>query len=182
MMTWVTRISLLDSAEDLELPQLAVANRESEALFYELVYGVSDDELGSAPTPLVGMWSGYETALAAYSVATAATLVRHGVTGSTRALAIANTIKELRQGGDPAPFEMPPWIGDIDVLMSHRSNLMRRWPNAYSFPRNPKDMPYLWPIVDGDGGYVLKVSKYDRELLAKGERRLSKATMERVAT
>jgi hypothetical protein len=57
---------------------------------------------------------------------------------------------------------------------------MRRWPSTYSFPRNPKDMPYLWPIVDDDGGYTLRLSKYDRELLAKGERSLSKNILERI--
>jgi hypothetical protein len=181
MMTWVTRISLFDSAEDLELNQLALAQRESESLFNELVFGEADPEHGDAPAPLKMMWQGYEGALAGYSVACAAVLVGHGITNGVRSLEIANTIKDLRQGGDPVPFDMPPWLQDIDVLMSHRSNLMRRWPDSYSFPRNPKDMPYLWPIVDDDGGYILKLSKYDRELLAKGERSLPKKVMERIA-
>lgn len=178
-MTWLTRISLLDSAEDLALPQLALAQRESEALFNEMVFGDPDEEFGKAPTPLVRMWIGYEAALAAYSIGCAAVLVRHGLTNGTRSLEIANTIEQLRSQED-MPFEMPPWIDDIDVLMSHRSNLMRRWPEHYSFRRNPVDMPYLWPIVDDDGGYVLKLSKYDRELMDKGERKLSKSIMERI--
>lgn len=187
MMTWMTRMSFFDSAEDLQLPQLAQTNRESEALFNELVFGVSGEEgtglpIGPAPAPLRMMWTGYETALAAYNVATSILLVSHEITNGHRALTVANTIKDLRAGGDPAPFEMPPWLQDIDVLMSHRSNLMRRWPDSYGFPRNPKDMPYLWPIVDGEGGYVLKLSKYDRELVAKGERKLPKTVMERITT
>lgn len=179
-MTWITRMSLFDSAADLELPQLALAQRESESLFNELVFGEPNEEHGSAPAPLVGMWIGYEAALAAYSVACAITLVGHGVSSGVRSLEMANTLTQLRRNGDPAPFEMPPWIEDIDFLMSHRSNLMRRWPDVYKFPRNPTDMPYLWPIVDDDGGYVLKLSKYDRGLLAKGERKLSKTIMERI--
>jgi len=186
MMTWMTRMSFFDSAEDLAMPQLAQTFRESEALFNEMVFGITDEDsdqpVGPAPKPLIGMWLGYETALAAYAVSCAAILVGHSITMGTRALAIGNTIKELRGNGDPAPFEMPPWVQDVDVLMSHRSNLMRRWPEAYSFPRNPKDMPYLWPIVDGEGGYVLKLSKYDQELLAKGERSLPKSVMERITT
>lgn len=179
MMTWMTRMSIFDSLEDLELPQLALAVRESEALFNELVFGESDED-GPAPVPLIGMWRGYEAALAAYSVAGATILVSHGVTSGVRSLEIANTIKSLRANGDPVPYEPPPWFEDIDVLMSHRSNLMRRWPDAYKFPRNPTDMPYLWPIVDDDGGYTLRLSKYDKELLAKGERNLSKKVMERI--
>lgn len=182
MMTWVTRMSLFDSAEDLALPQLLLAMRESESLFNELVFGEADEEHGSAPVPLIGMWRGYEGALAGYAVACASVAVGHGVSNGVRSLEIANTIKDLRRTGDPVPFEMPPWLQDIDVLMSHRSNLLRRWPEAYSFPRNPKDMPYLWPIVDDDGGYILKLSKYDQGLLANGERRLPNKVMERITT
>lgn len=180
-MTWFTRKSIFDSAEDLELPQLALAQRESEALFNQMVFGEPDEDLGGAPMPLVRMWIGYEAALAAYSIACSAVLIQHGVTNTTRSLAIANTIQTMRMDDD-LPFEMPPWVEDVDVLMSHRSNLMRRWPESYKFPRNPADMPYLWPIVDDDGGYVLKLSKYDRELLEKGERKLSKTVMERITT
>jgi hypothetical protein len=179
-MTWMTRMSIFDSVGDLELAQLALAQRESEALFNELVFGIGDEERGDAPAPLKGMWYGYEAALAAYSVACGITLVGHGITSGLQPLHISNTIKELRRNGDPTPFELPPWIQDIDVLMSHRSNLMRRWPESYKFPRNPTDMPYLWPIVDDDGGYQLKLSKYDRELLNKGERKLPSKVMERI--
>lgn len=173
-------MSLFDSAADLELPQLAIAQSESESLFNELVFGEPSEEHGSAPAPLVKMWQGYEAALAAYSVVCGTTMVGYGVTNGIRSLEMANTIKELRRSGDPTPFEMPPWIEDIDFLMSQRSNLMRRWPASYKFPRNASDMPYLWPIVDGEGGYVLKLSKYDRGLMTKGERRLSKEVMERI--
>jgi len=179
MMTWFTRKSIFDSAEDLALPQLALAQRESEALFNEMVFGEPDEDHGKAPVPLVRMWIGYEAALAAYSISCAAVMVQHGITSGTRALEIANAVEELRRQ-DEQPFVTPPWMEDIDVLMSHRSNLMRRWPEHYKFPRNPSDMPYLWPIVDDDGGYVLKLSKYDRELLDKGERNLSKTVMERI--
>lgn len=180
MMTWMTRKSILDSLEDLSLNQLALAQRESEALFNQLLFDEVDPEHGEAPVPLVGMWRGYEAALAAYSVGAGAILVSHGVSSGIRSLEIAKVIDQLRTGGDPTPYEPPPWFEDIDVLMSHRSNLMRRWPDAYKFPRNPTDMPYLWPIVDDDGGYSLRLSKYDRELLAKGERRLSKTVLERI--
>ena len=184
MMTWMTRMSIVESVEDLALNQLATAQRESEALFNELVFGVSDeddeDPVGPAPLPLRLMWTGYEAALAAYAISCAVALVNHGVTSGNRSLAIAATVADMRSNGDPMPFEMPPWSEDIDVLMSHRSNLMRRWPEEYRFPRNPTDMPYLWPVVDDDGGYILKLSKYDRELIAKGERKLSKTVMERI--
>lgn len=180
MITWMTRMSFFDSAQDLEVNQLTLQFLEAESLFNELVFGEANPDCGSAPTPLIGMWRGYEGALAGYAVACASALVAHGVHCGVRALEIATTVRELRMAGDPTPFEQPPWIMDVDFLTSHRSNLMRRWPTAYSFPRIAKDMPYLWPIVDGEGGYVLRLSKYDRDLLAKGERRLPTTILERI--
>lgn len=180
MMTWMTRVSLFDSALDMKLPELTLAHSESESLFNELVFGEANGEHGAAPKPLVMMWFGYETALAGYSVACAATLVSYGVTTGVRSAELARTMKEMRDVGDPAPFIMPPWSEDIDVLRSHRSNMMRRWPERYNWPRTPARMPYLWPIVDGDGGYVLKLSKYDKDLLAKKERSLPKDILERI--
>lgn len=185
MMTWMTRMSLFDSAQDLELDQLVVAHKESYALFMELVYGEPDEtivvngEIG-APAPLRFMWEGYEVALAGLSVAYAAQLVALGVNAVQTSLTLAETVKELRRNED-APFEMPPWIQDIDVLTSHRSNLLRRWPESYSWPRTPRLMPYLWPVCDDDGGYVLKLSKYDKGLLASGERALPASILERIS-
>jgi len=180
MMTWMTAMSLFDSAEALATDQLAQARRESEALFYELVFDEFDDDLGKAPAPLRMMWTGYETALAGYSIACSAILVGRGIATSQQALELSNTIEDLRRGGDPAPLEIPPWLSDTDVLSSHRSNLLRRWPDNYSWRRIPANMPYLWPVVDGDGEYELRLSKYDKELLASGERKLDKKIMERV--
>ena len=179
-MTWFTAMSLFDSAENLATPQLAQTQRESQALLYEMTYGTPDEELGSAPVPLKLMWRNYEVALAAYSIACCAALVGRGISTGVQALEMANTIQELRDGGDPAPLEIPPWLADIDMLTSHRSNLMRRWPDEYSWRRIQPGMPYLWPVVDDDGGYELRLSKYDKKLLANGERKLSKAIKERV--
>lgn len=174
-------MSLFDSASALELDQLLHSQRASASLFYELVYDEPDPDLGAAPVPLRLMWQGYEVALAGYSIACCATLVAHGVNTGVQALDLANTVDGLRANGDPAPMDIPPWLSDVDVLSSHRSNLMRRWPTLYKWRRIPRDMPYLWPVVDEDGGYKLKVSKYDRKLLAKGERNLASAIMERVS-
>jgi hypothetical protein len=180
MMTWMTNVSLFDSAEALALPQLALAQVESFALFNELMYSEPSEERGSAPAPLKMMWQGYEVALAAYSVATATILVKHGVTAAGSPLALTQSVRDLRQSGELAELVLPPWFEDTDVLRSHRSNLMRRWPEVYSWNRTKPDMPYLWPVVDDNGGYELRLSKYDRNLLANGERSLPPTIMERI--
>lgn len=182
-MIWLTRAGLFDSALDLELPELCVAQETSQSLFEELLLGAPTTGHAAASVPLSRMWQGYEIALAGYSVAYLATMVSFGVNGASRALVLAQAVARMRVASeDGEPMVMPPWLSDIDVLRSHRSNLVRRFPERYAeaWPRNPPLMPYLWPIVDDDGGYVLKLSKYDRGLLATGERALPKSILERI--
>lgn len=182
-MIWLTRASLFDSAQDLELPELCVAQEASQSLFNELLFDEPYPGHAAAPVPLVRMWQGYEIALAGYSVACLATMVSFGVLGYSRALVMAQAVAQLRRSSeDGEPMVMPPWLSDADVLRSHRSNLVRRFPERYSgkWPRTLQLMPYVWPTVDDDGGYVLKLSKYDRGLLATGERALPKGILERI--
>jgi len=181
MMTWMTNMSLFDSVETLALPQLALAHTESAALLNELVYAEPDDGREEAPAPLKFMWQGYETALGAYSVAAAAKLVAHGVTAAHSSLEVAATITALREVvGEDAAFQVPPWVADTDVLRSHRSNLMRRWPDVYDWKKTPTNLPYLWPVCDEAGGYELRLSKYDKALIAKGERSIPKQMKDRI--
>jgi len=181
MMTWMTRASLFDSALDMELPELAMAQIHSQSLLNELLFGEPDVDMKAAPLPLSRMWQGYEVALAGYSVACAAVMVSFGVTTGLRPQVMAQGVAQLRAGSEgDEPLVLPPWIQDIDVLRSHRSNMMRRWPGRYDWPRTPVNMPYIWPIVDDAGGYILKLSKYDRGLLASGERKLPTNILERI--
>ncbi len=179
MMTWMPNKSLFDSVGALELDQLAVAAVEAESLFNELVYGEPSEGMSAAPLPLVRMWIGYEAALAGYVAACAVTLVGYGVSATHRALRVSQSLGQLRRSED-VPFVLPPWFEDLYVLRSHRSNLMRRWPESYAWKGTPERMPYLWPIVDEDGGYVLKLSKYDKGLLASGERVLPRSIAGRI--
>jgi len=172
MMTWFPNMSLFDAAEALELPEMALSFDHVEVLFNTLIYGPVDSPWGEPPLPLTRMWIGYEAALAAYGAALGASLVRHGIHVGVRHIEMANSLQDLRTHGDPAPLVMPPWLSDLDVLRSHRSNMMRRWPDRYSWKGTPPLMPYIWPIVDDEGGYQLKLSKHDRGLIASGDRKL----------
>jgi hypothetical protein len=181
MMTWMTRMSFFDTAADLKLNELALAFVEAESLFNEMIYGDAAEEVGPAPLPLTKMWYGYEPALAAYAITAGATLVAHGVGTGVRTVELARTVDGLRANGDPAELVMPPWLTDTDVLRSHRSNMMRRWPDRYSWSKTPPNMPYIWPFVDEDGGYTLNLSKHDKALLANHERALPPSILERIA-
>jgi hypothetical protein len=43
---------------------------------------------------------------------------------------------------------LPPWLGDEDLHLSHRSALVRKDPEHYRphFPDVPDDLPYVWPV------------------------------------
>jgi hypothetical protein len=177
MMTWLTRMSLLDTMEDLETPLLAQVAKESHDLEHAMLVGkpnVPDTH------PLVRMWAGYEVALAAYCSAACVELNRRGV-GTGLHLAMSQLIAELRRS-EPAPFEQPPWLFDTDVLRSHRSNMVRRWPSDYAdkWSGTPERWPLLWPFTDEDGSYALFLSGYEKKLLAAGERTLPKSIREKV--
>jgi hypothetical protein len=176
-MTWLSRIDYLDAAADLSDDLLAQQVSEGAWLFAYLMGEVEDDDL-AAGHPAVWAWSGYEAALAAYVCAHDAELARRGiymVEGSRTAGLLQHTRRK-----EALPFELPPWHNDLDVLRSHRSNLMRRWPETYSWPKTPEQMPYVWPKVDEDGGYVLLVSKHDQGLMMKKARILPHAIRQRI--
>jgi len=175
---WMTRMSLFDTAADLEVDLLATAHEDSVRLFNALVYQ-NDEELTDSH-PLVRMWQGYHVAVGAYNAALAATMAQHRISFGTRALKVAGVVRQMR-GDAPDPFVMPPWVEDADVLRSHRSNIVRRWPEYDGvWPKTPERMPYLWPFVDGEGGYELYLSKYDKEQLAAGERALPDSIKKRI--
>jgi len=49
---------------------------------------------------------------------------------------------QLRRTG-----QLPPWLGEEAVHVSHRSSLLRKDPAHYRrfFPTEPDDLPYVWP-------------------------------------
>jgi hypothetical protein len=85
--------------------------------------------------PAVGMWRGYDAALALYFWTMVEEWLRRGY---------RSTITLPRPSDPPA---LPPWLGDDALHASHRSNLLRKDPEWYGrFGWNePPDLPYVWP-------------------------------------
>ena len=173
MITWMTRMSYLDTAADLDSDMLMQLAQESSELVREML------TVGENQSPTVRMWQGYEVALAAYSASMEVELATRGVFTHLH-LETATLIRDLGRSDDNE-YDAPPWLEDADVLRSHRSNLVRRWPEQYgnSWAKTPELWPYIWPFVS-DGGYVLMLSKHDKKLLASGERVLPKKIIERI--
>jgi hypothetical protein len=57
-----------------------------------------------------------------------------------------NTMKLRDLKGKPAPSK-PEWM-TTDLVLSHRSNLLRKEPHYYRilWPNVPDNIPYVWPV------------------------------------
>jgi hypothetical protein len=177
-------MSLFDTAEDLDIQRIALAAKESAELFNALCYGEQPESWPEAweRHPCRQMWLGYEPALAAYSSAMCVRMCQLGVLPDPSTFTLLQTLREMQHDGEDVSFVAPPWMTDTDVLLSHRSNLVRRWPAVFgkTWKGVPPRMAYVWPFVDDSGGYKLMLSKHDKELLAAGERTMPTKILERV--
>ncbi|KZB88715.1 MSMEG_6728 family protein [Amycolatopsis regifaucium] len=106
--------------------------------------------------PAATMWAGYEEALVRYGFDVCEVWCATGRQDTCRdtlradllrttGLAKVRTQAELADEG-----ELPPWLGDADFHLSHRSALVRKDPEHYRprFPDVPDDLPYVWPASD----------------------------------
>ena len=89
--------------------------------------------------PAVKMWKGYESSLAWYGMKICREWINRGYKDSLF-LKFLNEFHRLPFSGDP------PWL-TREFCLSHRSNLLRKFPDYYSkFEWNiPDNIPYIWP-------------------------------------
>lgn len=99
--------------------------------------------LGWANHPAVKMWDGHEDALAHYTLSICEEWVGRGYADTC-----ADKVKELVPGLIPlSQVKLPSWIDDIEICLSHKSNLVRKDPVFYGpkWPNVPNNLPYKWP-------------------------------------
>ncbi|MEU8393869.1 MSMEG_6728 family protein [Nonomuraea sp. NPDC048892] len=107
--------------------------------------------------PVVKMWAGYEEALVRYGLE----MCRHWCSlgrADTCADTMTTEIALLRatpvvraQAELAAAGELPPWLGDEKLHLSHRSALLRKDPGFYRpvfGDDDPDDLDYVWPRSD----------------------------------
>lgn len=103
-------------------------------------------EYGWQTHPAVRMWMGYVPALTMYGLAMVDEWTERGHPDNTR----ANITEFAPQAAHPdyaAKIPMPPWLGNADFHLSHRSKLLRKEPKFYKtvFPDAVPDIDYIWP-------------------------------------
>lgn len=182
MITYMTRATFGTSHEDLDNARLHAVMEQSMSIFDDLT-GVK--ELGDQRHPILGMWRGYEFALGIYAMMGNLEWTFHrGYADHKYMKFFYAAIKDMQSDDPGFTFDLPPWWGDIAVLLSHRSALMRMDKSTYNgkWKNCPENWPFIWPqIDDSTQGYALWLSRVDKKLIREGKRTPpDKATLERI--
>ena len=122
----------------------------------QILRGLTVPGYGWRHHPAVKMWAGYEEALVRYGLEICRMWSARGhadtcATSLTTELQGRCGVSPVR--GQPelaATRDLPPWLGDPRLHLSHRTALLRKDPGHYGprFAPVPEDLPYVWPSSD----------------------------------
>jgi len=142
------------SAKVLDRPRLGKQRIENMTILKTNLL-LKLNPMGSFPWynhPATVMWYGYEISLYKYQLAICEEWLSRGYKDTC----LGKTVDLLRQYADaqgPAlSNDRPPWLGNEQFHLSHRSNLLRKNPEHYGpiFGDIPDGLPYYWPSNEGN--------------------------------
>lgn len=89
--------------------------------------------------PAREMWRGYENALVMYGQAICNEWISRGYKDTCFGKITAHYNGNLNS-------ELPSWVGREDIHLSHKSNLIRKYPEYYKpfWPDVPDNLEYIW--------------------------------------
>lgn len=133
MQTFLPYPSFTESAKALDRQRLG--KQRVEAM--QILKVLAGETSGWAHHPAVQMWKGHESALAAYGWTMCAEWKRRGYRDN-----LTPFFDAYAWGG-----RSPAWLGDPALHASHRSNLLRKYPEWYGQYgwTEPNTLPYVWP-------------------------------------
>ena len=93
--------------------------------------------------PAVKMWRGHENTLFQYQIAICSEWTSRGYNDTC-----LEKTRVILAGSITPCDDTPEWLGNKDLHLSHRSNLVRKLPDFYvpKFGYIPDDLPYVWPV------------------------------------
>ena len=148
MQTFLPVADFTESARLLDNPRLG--KQRVECL--QVLRALELPDYGWANHPVVTMWRGRTAGLVVYSLAMVRVWRERGFADTTETLIaeFAPDAASMTQEEAAAAGLLPSWIGDEEVHLSHRSNLLAKDPEFYRprFPGDPDDLPYVWPGSD----------------------------------
>lgn len=147
MQTFLPYPSFVESARVLDTPRLG--KQRVEVL--QLLRANTVEGHGFRHHPATRMWARHLPALVAYGLAITDEWIERGHADTVRPqlLAFAPQVEGVAQ----ERLELPAWVGDETLHLSHRSNLVRKSPEFYRpvFGGIPADLPYVWPVPKDAG-------------------------------
>lgn len=139
MQTFLPYPSFIDSAKCLDYRRLGKQRVETK----QILLALSDPTYGWQNHPIVKMWIGHIPALALYG---------YTICTEWKARGYKDTLQEYFYNYfdllADSEIIYPSWLGDARIHDSHKSNLLRKYPEWYSqFNWNvPDNLPYYWAI------------------------------------
>ncbi|MEU2350338.1 MSMEG_6728 family protein [Modestobacter sp. NPDC049651] len=148
MQTFLPVADFTETARLLDNPRLG--KQRVECL--QVLRALELPDYGWANHPVVAMWRGYTAGLVVYSLAMVRVWRERGFADTTETLIseFAPDAARMTQAEAAAAGLLPSWVGDEELHLSHRSNLLAKDPGFYRplFPGDPDDLPYKWPGPD----------------------------------
>jgi len=106
---------------------------------WQIIKALTTEQYGWQNHPAVKMWRGHTEALAQYGIVVCRAWIARGYNDSL--------LERFYPYAPTMDSSWPKWLDDMDVMVSHRSNLIRKRPDIYQsiWPEVPDDLPYIWP-------------------------------------
>jgi hypothetical protein len=143
MQTFLPIAEFTETARVLDMRRLG--KQRVEAL--QILNTLTGRSSGWRQHPAIRMWSGFEDVLAEYAVAVCREWIARGYQDT-----VLDKVLSIVPGAGSSRLDLPPWL-DGPLMVSHRSNLIRKFPEHYGplWPDVRPDLPYVWPsAVSGD--------------------------------
>lgn len=137
MQTFLPYDNFVESARVLDYRRLGKQRVET----MQILKALRGESKGWINHPATRMWRGYEGALCEYGAVCSTMWLNLGYQD--------NLLSYFHITNLDYPDDVkPPWFGDRDFHISHRSNLIRKNPEHYGrfWPDVPDDIPYVWPV------------------------------------
>lgn len=141
MQTFIPYKSFTQSARALDWRRLGKQRVEAKQILQCLESGRTT---GWRNHPAVRMWQGYENTLARYGLAMCNEWKRRGYKDS-----LTEFFLDRYDYVEDSTIDVPEFVTH-DFMLSHQSNLLRKYPEFYRpifGPSVPDDLPYIWPRV-----------------------------------
>lgn len=137
MQTFLPYADFKRSAQVLDYRRLGKQRVET----WQLIRAINGETRGWRNHPAAVMWRDHVPALAVYGKVICEEWIRRGYNDS-----MLPRFELIISGSED--LQLPAWLGNENFHESHRSNLLRKFPEHYRmhWPELSDDLPYVWPV------------------------------------